>query len=497
MLSEHTPEKSIFHPERWGLPDEALDSLPGQLHQFLQRFKHCFRTKTHNRWLHAWTYLKGLLLLPLRRTFANIARRVLGIEHDGQNLQQFMSDSPWDEQRLFSQIQAEITAEPELHGGCLLLDDSGDACDGKHRAGASKQYIGRMGKQENGVVGVTLSYYHHGQRVWSMVDAELFVPERWFTEEYQELRQRSQLPPELTFQRKVELALQMVDRARERKLPFDFMCCDCLFGRDRSFRRELNSRDVVYMADTMGRNNVYLRKPKIRPLQRKRRTNAPPSKCRIEGKSRSIAWVARHAKLQWQDIFVRHSERGELHYRCAAKKVWLYHKGEVFQEWLFIWEKEDGTYRYSVSNAGPRTLLEKLAFLRAARYFVERDYQDAKSETGWDELEAQKYLAWKHHTGLCALALWFATWLKWEWKKKWPQDESLKGEFGIEQLPELSMANIRELLLAVMPLPPPTPKEAQQLVIQFLINRSLSTACRRRKQRALCQNNSQEFDDSS
>jgi hypothetical protein len=29
------------------------------------------------------------------RTFANIARRVQGVEADGQDVQQFMSDSPW------------------------------------------------------------------------------------------------------------------------------------------------------------------------------------------------------------------------------------------------------------------------------------------------------------------------------------------------------------------------------------------------------------------
>jgi len=37
---------------------------------------------------------------------------------------------------------------------------------------------------------------------------------------------------------------------------------------------------------------------------------------------------------------------------------------------------------------------------------IERTFQDAKSEAGWDELVARKYRAWMHHTALDALALW-------------------------------------------------------------------------------------------
>jgi SRSO17 transposase len=63
---------------------------------------------------------------------------------------------------------------------------------------------------------------------------------------------------------------------------------------------------------------------------------------------------------------------------------------------------------YSLSNASPNTHLKRLAWLKCQRYFVERTIQDAKSELGWDELEAQKYLAWRHHLALTILALWFA-----------------------------------------------------------------------------------------
>ena len=55
------------------------------------------------------------------RTFANIARRVQGVEADGQAVQQFMSDSPWDAMAVIRQVQAELAATPEFQQGGVLI----------------------------------------------------------------------------------------------------------------------------------------------------------------------------------------------------------------------------------------------------------------------------------------------------------------------------------------------------------------------------------------
>jgi len=53
----------------------------------------------------------------------------------------------------------------------------------------------------------------------------------------------------------------------------------------------------------------------------------------------------------------------------------------------------------------------------------------------------------------------------------------------VDQLPALSVANVRELLQAVLPLPQLSPADATRLVIQHLVNRAHSTASRLRTQR--------------
>ncbi len=89
------------------------------------------------------------------RHFTGIGREA-GV--DGQNIQHFMSESPWSGEAVCRQVQEELKARPELlSGGVLLVDESADEKAGDKSAGAGKQYNGRMGKVETSQVGVLLS----------------------------------------------------------------------------------------------------------------------------------------------------------------------------------------------------------------------------------------------------------------------------------------------------------------------------------------------------
>src|SRR3954447_12501380 len=175
-------------PGRWGLPIEAVQSLGRRLFDCWDRCHDCFTTRTHDTSPLAHVYLKGLLLLQQQRNYANIARRIIGPDDDGQTLQQFMSDSPWPARRVFAQIQQEIIHQPGYSGGILSLDESGDKRSGELSAGSARQYLGRLGKVDVGQVGVALSY--SVEDFWALVDAELYLPEDWFDTDHAKLRKR-------------------------------------------------------------------------------------------------------------------------------------------------------------------------------------------------------------------------------------------------------------------------------------------------------------------
>jgi SRSO17 transposase len=74
--------------------------------------------------------------------------------------------------------------------------------------------------------------------------------------------------------------------------------------------------------------------------------------------------------------------------------------------------------------------------LKCVRHFVERSNQDAKSELGWDEFQAQKYRAWEHNLALTILASWFIAQTKYDWSKAHPRDPQLASQM------ELSFAHL-------------------------------------------------------
>lgn len=474
----------VFDRERWGLPPGSIAGLGDRLCCIWDRFRHCFKTTTRDTSQLSLVYLRGLLTMPAKRNFVNIARRVIHPDDDGQELQQFMSDSPWSGQAVFEQIQAEITHRPELGGGMLTLDESGDKRAGDQSAGASRQYLGREGKVAMGQVGVALGYCKDG--IWAMVDAELYLPECWLDEAHADLRRRWYIPSGRTFASKTELGLAMIRQARASGLPFMVVGCDSLYGRDWQFRAALDAEGLIYMADVRPKTQVYLTSPimgvpETLPGQKGRRF---VRKHVLNGsKPVEALAVLTLPDMAPRPVEIRQSERGTLVYECAARRVWTVSKsGEVREEWLFVRREHDGQFSASLSNAPPDTPLSQLAQWRCQRYFAERTFQDAKSEGGWDELVARKYRAWIHHTALDALALWFVAETKLDWAKQYPRDPELVHQMEVAMLPALSMANVREMLQAVLPLNQLSPQQAIDLVIKHLVNRSRSTSSRLKAQ---------------
>ncbi len=483
-MSQQTEQSSIFAPQRWGLPMEAVDDIANRLRSTWGRFQDCFKTKTRDTSEYAWVYLRGILTMDTKRNFANIARRVIDLDDDGQNLQQFMSDSPWGAGSVFRQIQDEIGQRPELAGGVLTLDESGDERAGDQSAGAGRQYLGRYGKVDMGQVAVGLGYYKAG--LWMMVDADLYLPETWFDDDRAELRRRWHIPQNRSFATKPELGLTLIRRAKEQGLPFEVVTADSLYGRDRHFRAELEAGQLTYVLDVPITTHVYLTKPIVGvPETPPDKLGRPFSRPQVlsDDQPVEVRSLLDHPDFTLQPVELRHTERGLLIYQCAARQVWtVTDKGTVRKEWLLIWQEPDRTIHFSLSNAPAETSLAQLAHWRCLRYFAERTFQDARSEAGWDELVARKYRAWMHHTALDALALWFAAATKLDWAQIHPRDPELVRDLEIAVLPALSMANIRELLKAVLPLKQLSPAQARQLVIQHLVNRSRSTRSRLKAQ---------------
>jgi SRSO17 transposase len=425
------------------------------------------------------------------RHFAGIANQIESA--DGQALQHFMSQSPWEEEGVYEQIQSEIAAIPALQkNGLLILDEYADEKSGGKSAGTARQYNGRMGKVDECQVAVALGYANWKVQpwpVWTLVDAEIFLPEVWFGDAYADLRQQVGVPTaRTTFETKPELGLKMILRAKKRGLPFEAVLCDALYGRSRQFRDKLDEAGLLYMAAIPSNSRVYLQKPEIGQPKPGKQGSKTPKKQGVNGvHSQSVEQVGKAEDTDWQLLRIRTTERGVLEDRFAARRVWLWDQTQPevvpHQEWLVMRIESNGDHSYAFSNAPENATLLFLAELLCGRYFIERTIQDGKDEIGADDFQAQKYRAWEHHTALTACALWFIATTKLDWAKDCQRDPELLQQLELEALPALSTANIRAMLRAVFPLPQLSAEQAQAQVINHLVNRSRSTASRLRHRR--------------
>src|SRR5712664_1857400 len=472
----------LYAPSRWGLSAEAISTVGARLDEFWLRFRDCFKTRTRDTSANAYTYLRGQLTMDNERNFANMARNMTG--DDGQALQHFMANSPWTGQAVFGQIQAEIKATAALaQGSTLILDESADEKAGTHNAGASRQYNGRMGKVDLCRVDTCLTYANGG--LWAMVDGELFLPEEWFGEAFAQTRHALGIPPDRTFETKIALGLKMVKRVKAKGVPFDLVACDALYGRDSQFRADLAAENVQYAAQVPADTNVYLSEPRVGLPPKRGKRGRPRTRLRVLSGQHphEVRALAQHPQTAWQRVQVRLTERGWLTADFAVRRIWTVAAGQRPRaEWLVIRRNSDGECSYTLLNAPTDTPQAWLIAWSCRRYFTERTFEDAKTEIGWDEFQAQKYRAGEHHLALTAAALWFVAQTKLVWAQMYARDPELAHQLEVEVLPALSTANVRELLKAVLPLPQLTPKEAMDLVITHLINRARSTSSRLKSQ---------------
>lgn len=426
--------------------------------------------------MYGFHYVSGLLRMERKR---NLTRIALATDVPEQNMQQFISDSPWSGTDLITVLQQDISAHPHFREGAILLaDESAEEKAGGHSVGASRQHNGRLGKVEMSQVGVFLSLAKAGYRTW--IDGELFLPKKWFTPAYAQRRKRVGLPQERAFQTKLELMLVMVKRVQSNGVAFEALDCDTLYGRSGRLRDELDALAVEYYADVPCNTEVYREPPQVIWVPARRKGAKP--KMNVIGDSSQVEYLP--DQLPFETITLRPNERGMLKADFARCPVWTVREdGSLRNEWLLI-RRDKQRVTYSLSNASPTQDLWTMASRKSHRYFIERSHQDAKSELGWDEFQARKYQAWVHHLALTIMASAFITETLLDWAEKHPRDSALLEEYEIDTLPNLSIVNVRELLRAAMPLPQLTPQQAAELVVKHLDNRTRSRKSRLRKARS-------------
>jgi SRSO17 transposase len=369
---------------------------------------------------HARRYLAGLMGTQRRKNMGRIEEDVP--ETNYQGLQHFMSDSAWAHEPLMAQLATEAS---RLLGGhrdsALYIDETSFVKKGGASVGVQRQYCGRLGKIENCQVGVFASL-GRGPKA-TLVDFRLFLPESWAQDSAR--CDKAKIPPgQRRHRTKCELALEMIKQAREHNLGHQWIGGDEVYGNNRALTDALDAMGETYLMDVSKDLRVWETKPEKHPPPRQNRRGRPRTgleEAKEQHGHQSVSALAqKHFENESRQIAIRESTRGQLRYRLWAARVWLWDGAQdnARECWLVVRQERDGTHKYSLSNAHDKTTLERLGYMQAQRYFIERAFEDGKSELGMAQYELRGWRGWHHHMALCCLAQLFCQKTRMEQRKE-------------------------------------------------------------------------------
>jgi len=348
---------------------------------------------------HLRVYVQGLLSDVKGKNVETIAYL-----HDQERnrLQRFIGETPWAYKPMLDELTRQVGRELGEADGVIVFDPSGYEKDGKHSVGVQRQWLGRLGKVENGQVGVYLGYA--SRKGHGLCDLRLYLPKEWARDRAR--RRACGVPREIRFATKHELAQEML-LARGAELPHQWIAGDDEMGRSTKFRLWLREHDERYLLAVPSNTSM-------------RDLEAPLPEWSGQGAKPKAPWMSVSAWLEkipdaaWMRIDVRDGEKGPLVVEALTCRVQTReekrHVGP--EELLFVTRvKETKGWKidYYVSNAAAETPLQELARVAKAEHRIEECFKCAKSEAGLKDYEVRNWIGWHHHQVLSLMAVWFLT----------------------------------------------------------------------------------------
>ena len=380
---------------------------PGPLEDYAAQFDPLFARLAQRRGFRA--YLQGLLLARDRnKTLTALAgtEPVVGAQHRAvQGLQWFLSEAPWDAEqvnrRRVQLLVADPATRPQDHG-VLVLDDSGDRKAGRHTAHVARQYLGSLGKTDNGIVAVTSLWAD--ERVYWPVDV---VP-------YTAASRLAKGKRDPAFRTKPQLAANLVDAAQKAGIGFCAVVADCFYGDNVGFTETLGAAKVAYVLAVKPRKGVWA------PAEQ---THTPREA------AAELAWTSPEQPGDWTPIQRRFRDGHTETWWAADARLPAAGWGPdrrirlvvattdpatlpKLTTWYLITNlPRPGRHRRARAPFLPADLAEVVR-LYSLRNWVEQSYKQVKHELGWADFQVRSDRAIRRHWQLVCCAFCFC-WRAW------------------------------------------------------------------------------------
>jgi len=387
---------------------EQVEQWATEFEDFHARFAPLFARSEPRE--EARRYLRGLLA-PVERKNCWQMAEIVG-EDDPQPMQRLLYSAHWEADEARDELECFVIERFGDEGGIGVVDETGFLKKGTKSVGVKRQYTGTAGKVENSQVGVLLTYFN--RRAYTFLDRRLYLPEDWCTDE--ERRREAQVPDDVTFKTKPQLALEMLEHAWAQGVPMAWVTGDEVYGDAPYLRDAVAGAGKRYVLAVSSTTPVWQERPPVeepakgplgRPREKPRLAKGAPS-----GKTVAAVITSLPEEI-WQRLTVSEGEKGPRTYDWAAVRIvesrdrlpgpdgWLLARRSV---------SDPTDMAYYLSNAPPETPVVALAEIAAARWSIETTIEEGKGEAGLDEYEVRYWHSWHRHVTLSMMAhAWLAS----------------------------------------------------------------------------------------
>jgi len=413
MLPECRQSEYLYPVPQFDLVSDDIDDFMSELKGYHDQFCDCFQRSESRK--HFFRYMVGQFGPLERKSIEPIALAVDGGKV--RAMQRFVSDAPWDDEKILAKHRSLVSEDLGHPDGVLIFDESGFVKKGDDSIGVAKQYCGTLGKVENCQVGVFAAYA--SPFGYALVDKQLYIPEKWFTGEYEARREKCNLPQEISFSTKPQLAAAMLAQiAAERILSFRYVLADSVYFNPDFIQVAEGLTGVTYLLQVPCDTLCWAKQPVVvsktyqyAGKQRIRKVLSDKAKepITLETLAKGIH------RYFWYRRKVSEGTKGPIDYEFTRRRVVLAKDGLPQKTlWLLVRRTPgaDPTYSFYISNASDSTRLNTFVWLSGLRWAIEQCFEETKTELGMDHYEVRKFPGWHHHILTCMMAHFFLWHLK-------------------------------------------------------------------------------------
>ena len=403
------------------MTDQEMRGLRPALNRFLNQFLFCCAyTQTFG---HICTYVHGLLSDLPRKTVEPIA---LLSGTAVRSLQEFLRDHLWSFAQVRDLLQRYVAAllkrvQGDDLGTVGIIDETSVLKKGKLTPGVQRQYLGCVGKVDNGIVSVHLALNKGCFK--TLIDGDLFLPESW-SEDRPRCR-KAGIPESVVYRPKWQIALEQLDRAKSNGVEIDWMTFDEGYGSCPGFIRGLDKQNRRFVGEV----------PRTFSCLAVNRQACRPA---ASIKGRAAEDVVRSSRVfrdqSWRVVHLPRQTQEDQVWRVKAARVWM-SSAEGWSEgtyWL-IWASNDetGEEKFFLSNAPLDTPIETLVRVAFRRWNVEHGFRVAKRELGFAHFEGRTWVGLMRHMVLCLVGMVFVAEHTDRLREKKSRDHHGAGEPGV------------------------------------------------------------------